>query len=60
MKSLLLRIGAKIQKTGVIDGNDVIRLLDYDRAHPMWKVTADDRTLAAYDAIMANVKEGLA
>lgn len=56
MKSLLIRIGRKITKSGQIDGNDVIRLLDYNSRHPMWRVTADAQTIAAFDAIMANVR----
>lgn len=56
MKSLLIRIGNKIRKSGVIDGNDVVRLLDYNSRHPMWRVTADDATCKAFDAIMRDVK----
>ena len=62
MKSLILRIGKKILRTNQIDGADVIRLLDYDRKHPMWRVTADAATIKSFDAIMAQVnrhhKEG--
>ena len=56
MKTLLLRIAKKVGKSGVIDGNDVIRLLDYNSRHQMWRVTADAKTLAAFDAIMRNVR----
>jgi hypothetical protein len=56
MKSLLIRIGRKIAKSGNIDGNDVIRLLDYNSRHPMWRVTADAATINAFDAIMADIK----
>jgi hypothetical protein len=56
MKSLILRIGKKILLTGQIDGNDVIRLMDYDRKHPMWRTLADEATLKSFDAIMAQVK----
>lgn len=52
MKSLLTRIGRKILRTRQIDGADVIRLIDYNARHPMWRVVADEHTVAAYDAIM--------
>lgn len=55
MKTLLARIAKKTLASGQIDGSDVIRLLDYNTKHPMWRVSADAKTLAAFDAIMAQV-----
>lgn len=60
MNTLLLRIAKKIIKSGAIDGADVIRLLDYNTKHPMWRVTANDKTVASFDAVMANVNQGRA
>lgn len=56
MKSLILRIGKKILRTGSIDGNDVIRLLDYNTAHPMWRVTANETTIKIFDKIISDAK----
>ena len=56
MKTLLARIAKKVLASGQIDGNDLIRLLDYNSRHPMWRVTADANTLRAFDAIMAQVQ----
>ena len=58
MKSLLLRISKKIRRTGMIEGADVVRLLDYNSRHPMWQVTADDLVVKTYDAIIANYRNG--
>lgn len=56
MKSLLQRIAKKALASKMLDGADIIRLLDYNSRHPMWRLTADAKTLAAFDAIMAHVQ----
>lgn len=52
MKTLLARIAKKALATGQLDGADVDRLIAYSNRHPMWRATASDKMIAAFDVIV--------
>ena len=53
MKTLLLRIKARVQKTGEVRLADIERIKAYAYKHPMWAALASAEEIAAYKALVA-------
>jgi hypothetical protein len=52
----ILQTLAKQAKTGTMKASTIKRMIDYNNRHPMWRVTAGDQMIAAYDAIYSDYK----
>lgn len=56
MRNILITLATQAKKNGNFSEKTVLRMIDYNNHHPMWRVTAGDAEIAAYDAIYSDYK----
>jgi hypothetical protein len=56
MFTIISRIAKKAKITRHFEPADIRRMVAYNNRHPMWIVGADERAVAAYNAILSDAR----